>query len=169
MKPAQARMAPKIRHRGARKAQRRVRPGAAGTIGTISRTGKQAGAELTAAVHSIPVRLRMRGWKLARLMQRFDDTAVMGGVFWMICLDFACAWTHRVGSGLEPEFGGEGLRVDGTFVNIRGALEPRPSGDEARYASESEAQDILRRARSRQVDPDHRLHFDGAGGDLDEA
>ena len=49
-----------------------------------------------------------------------------------------------------------------------GAFTPRLSGDEARYASQGEAQDILRRARRGQVHADHRLHFDDAGGDLDE-
>src|SRR5271166_2622631 len=47
-------------------------------------------------------------------------------------------------------------------------LAPRRSGDEARYALQSEAQDILRRTRGRQVHADHRFHFDDAGGDLDE-
>ena len=42
---------------------------------------------------------------LARLMQRFEDFAVAGVVFWAISLDFPWAWTRRVGSGLEPEFG----------------------------------------------------------------
>ncbi len=43
----------------------------------------------------------------------------------MIFLDLACVLTHRVGSGLEQEFGaGAGLRVEGTFVNIRGAQAP---------------------------------------------
>ena len=28
-----------------------------------------------------------------------------GRGFWVISLDFACVWTRRVGSGLEPEFG----------------------------------------------------------------
>ena len=50
-----------------------------------------------------------------------------------------------------------------------GALEPRLSGDEARYASESEAQDSLAGARRRQMDADHGFHLDDAGGDLDEA
>jgi hypothetical protein len=36
----------------------------------------------------------------------------------------------------------EGLRVEGTSVNVW-ALMPRRSCDEARYASQSEAQDIL--------------------------
>ena len=38
-------------------------------------------------------------------MQRFEDFAVAGVVFWAISLDFPWAWTRRVGSGLEPEFG----------------------------------------------------------------
>jgi len=42
---------------------------------------------------------------LTRLMQRFEDFAVAGVVFWAISLDFPWAWTRRVGSGLEPEFG----------------------------------------------------------------
>jgi len=42
---------------------------------------------------------------LARLMQRFEDFAVAGVVFWAISLDFPWAWTRRLGSGLEPEFG----------------------------------------------------------------
>src|SRR5476651_2622562 len=50
-----------------------------------------------------------------------------------------------------------------------GPFTPRLSGDEARYASESEAQNILRRARGGQVHSDHRLHLDDAGRDLDEA
>src|SRR5271166_2913451 len=41
----------------------------------------------------------------ARLMQRFEDFAVAGVVFWAISLDFPWAWTRRLGSGLEPEFG----------------------------------------------------------------
>jgi hypothetical protein len=49
-----------------------------------------------------------------------------------------------------------------------GPFTPSLSGDETRYASESEAQNILRRARGGQVHSDHRLHLDDAGGDLDE-
>ena len=51
---------------------------------------------------------------------------------------------------------------------LRG-LTPRQSCDEARNSLQSEAQDILRRTRRGQMHPDHRLHFDDAGGDLDEA
>ena len=60
------------------------------------------------------------------------------------------------------------MQVDGDGFAFWG-LAPRRSGDEARYAFQSEAQNILRRARGRQVHADHRFHFDDAGGDLDEA
>ena len=49
---------------------------------------------------------------------------------------------RRVGSGLEPEFGAEGLRLKDDCEYL-GRSSPALSGDEARYASESEAQDIL--------------------------
>ena len=60
----------------------------------------------------------------------------------MIFLNFAYVWPRLVGSGLEPGSEDKGLRVEGTSVNVWGLM-PRRSCDEARYASQSEAQDIL--------------------------
>ena len=57
-----------------------------------------------AILYAIPA-TSVLGAILARLMQRFEDFAVAGVVFWAISLDFPWAWTRRVGSGLEPEFG----------------------------------------------------------------
>jgi hypothetical protein len=54
-----------------------------------------------------------------------------------------------------------------TGSRVRGAA-PRRSGDEARYTPECETQNILGRARRRQLNTDHRLHLDDAGGELDE-
>ena len=60
----------------------------------------------------------------------------------MIFLNFAYVWPRLVGSSLEPELRDEGLRVEETSVNVWGLM-PRLSCDEARYTSQSEAQDIL--------------------------
>ena len=54
----------------------------------------------------------------------------------------------------------DGFKIGGTT--------PRCSGDEAWYAPKHETQNILGGARRRQVNPDHRLHLDNAGGDFDE-
>ena len=51
-----------------------------------------------------PTPLNAALWRLRR----------RGRGFWVISLDFTSVWTRRVGSGLEPEFGGgEGLRLKG--------------------------------------------------------
>lgn len=46
---------------------------------------------------------------------------------------------------------------------------PQRSGDETRQAADDEAEDRLVGRARRQVNLDLRLHFDDAGGDLDEA
>jgi hypothetical protein len=75
-------------------------------------------------------------------MQRFDEFAHGCAGFRVIFLNFACVWPRLIGSRLEPESRDEGLRVEGTSVNVWGLM-PRLSCEEARYASQSEAQDIL--------------------------
>jgi hypothetical protein len=42
---------------------------------------------------------------LARLMQRFDDSATHRRCVWAVRLNFAWVWSHLVGFGVEPEFG----------------------------------------------------------------
>ena len=50
-----------------------------------------------------------------------------------------------------------------------GGVTPRFLGGEAWDPSEDEPQNDLGWARCRQMDADHGLHLDDAGGDLDEA
>src|SRR5271157_152554 len=98
-------------------------------------------------------------------MQRADGSAGLSGYLG----DFGRVWTHRFRSGFGPEFWSEGFAGWKRDCEWSWGLAPRRSGDEARYALQGEAQNILRRARGRQVHADHRLHLDDAGGDLDEA
>jgi hypothetical protein len=57
----------------------------------------------------------------------------------VISIDFACALTRRVCSGLEQEFGAERVCWLRGRVQKVGVRAPRLSGDEARHAFESEA------------------------------
>ena len=54
------------------------------------------------------------------------------------------------------------------WVCVSGASRPGAQVTRRGMRCQSETQNILRRARRRQVHADHRLHLDDAGGDLDE-
>src|ERR1019366_9066905 len=54
-------------------------------------------------------------------------------------------------------------------VRRSGLLTPRRSSDEARDALQRVAQDVLCGTRCWQMNPDHRLHFDDARGEVDDA
>ena len=77
--------------------------------------------------------------------------------------------TRRFVSCDEAGAGNEGVCGLTGGVCFSGLLAPRRSRDEARDAPERETQDFLGGAGRGQVHPDHRLHLDDAGGDLDEA
>jgi len=69
----------------------------------------------------------------------------------------------------EAGAGSEGVCELTGGGSIFGGVTPRASGDEAGHLRKGEAQDLLPGARGRQMHADHRLHFDHASGDLDEA
>ena len=125
-----------------------VRPGYLSVVQARAKDyAKTSGARLVPFGVDLPEAItRLAEAALARFMQRVDGCAVDCGLFGKIRWISPAFGRSRFSPALSQSLGRRRFAGRRDVCECSGGLTPHQSGDEARYALQGEAQDILRRA-----------------------